>query len=61
MWEVFKLMQNKDTKETYELRKEAQKQIWLSKVFAHSGDADQDALLKEALEKFHKNYPPYEE
>lgn len=41
----------------YLTKKEAQKKIWLARVFANSGDCDEDLLLKEALEKFEAEYP----
>ncbi len=47
------------TREDYEKRKKDQKGIFLSRVFAHSGDADERILLQEAEEKFEREYPPY--
>ncbi len=51
-------MQNHDTKESYELRKEAQRKIYLSKVLAHQTD-NEDEVIKEALEKFEREFPKY--
>lgn len=58
MFDTFNKMQHLDTKETYEARKEAQKGIWLSKVLAHGTDNEEE-VIREALEKFEREYPPY--
>jgi hypothetical protein len=58
MYKVYKTMQNHDTKESYELRKEAQRKIYLSKVLAHQTD-NEDEVIKEALEKFEREFPKY--
>lgn len=47
------------TLKQYEKRKESQKKLWLARVFAHSGVEDEDHLIKQALEKFEKDYPLY--
>ena len=53
-------MQKHDTKESYELRKEAQKKIYLAKVLAHDTE-NQDEVIKEAVEKFEREFLPFKE
>lgn len=48
------------TRDEYELKKYEQRAIYLSRVMAHGTD-NEDEVLKEAVEKFEANYPPYEE
>lgn len=43
--------------EQYLKEKEERKRIWLQKATAHDSS---EQIIKEALEKFEKTYPPYE-
>ncbi len=49
------------THEEYITKKDAQRSIWLERVFATAMVDDEESLEKEALERFEKFYPPYKE
>lgn len=47
------------TYEEYLNKKEDQKKIYISKVFSLAGDVDEEQLMKEAEEKFEREYPKF--
>jgi hypothetical protein len=61
MYEPFKTMQHLDTKETYEVRKEANKEMHMLQLARHGKGMETKKDIKEWEEKFEKTYPPYKE